>query len=465
MNQKLKITGIGALALTAIGCVDQPKDQRPNIIFVLADDIGAEAFGCYGGVSYETPNIDELARQGVLYSNMHSMPLSCPSRVQAMTGVYNDRNYVNFGYINDDEHTFAQLAQTAGYSTAMVGKWQLGRSREIPGKLGFDEWCLNQLEMYKEFAPGTMGKYTDRYANSYIDNNGRYDLSLYGPDAFQNYCYDFIDRMVASGKPFLLYYNTPLVHTPHTPTPDSESWDLDYAGRFIGDAKNFPDMVAYLDKQVGQLVNHLKTVGIWDNTILIFTADNGTSTRIVSELADGTKVRGGKGTPLHTGTHVPLIITWGDKIEKGRVCNCLVDLTDFMPTFADAMQVQIPAEWYPDGVSLYPELVGDTPLEKKLILCHFNPLWPTTPSPLASRFAQTADYKYYWDGRFYNVSNDLNEENPLDVSHLSEEVQTVYTMLKTKVDEFPDFYPDKPGAPRRGNYGTFYDFADPQNPF
>ena len=129
MNQKLKITGIGALALTAIGCVDQPKDQRPNIIFVLADDIGAEAFGCYGGVSYETPNIDELARQGVLYSNMHSMPLSCPSRVQAMTGVYNDRNYVNFGYINDDEHTFAQLAQTAGYSTAMVGKWQLGRSR------------------------------------------------------------------------------------------------------------------------------------------------------------------------------------------------------------------------------------------------------------------------------------------------------------------------------------------------
>ena len=352
MNQKLKITGIGALALTATGCVDQPKDQRPNIIFVLADDIGAEAFGCYGGVSYETPNIDELARQGVLYSNMHSMPLSCPSRVQAMTGVYNDRNYVNFGYINDDEHTFAQLAQTAGYSTAMVGKWQLGRSREIPGKLGFDEWCLNQLEMYKEFAPGTMGKYTDRYANSYIDNNGRYDLSLYGPDAFQNYCYDFIDRMVASGKPFLLYYNTPLVHTPHTPTPDSESWDLDYAGRFIGDVKNFPDMVAYLDKQVGQLVNHLKTAGIWDNTILIFTADNGTSTRIVSELADGTKVRGGKGTPLHTGTHVPLIITWGDKIEKGRVCNRLVDLTDFMPTFADAMQVQIPAEWYPDGVSL-----------------------------------------------------------------------------------------------------------------
>ena len=132
--------------------------------------------------------------------------------------------------------------------------------------------------------------------------------------------------MVASGKPFLLYYNTPLVHTPHTPTPDSESWDLDYAGRFIGDAKNFPDMVAYLDKQVGQLVNHLKTAGIWDNTILIFTADNGTSTRIVSELADGTKVRGGKGTPLHTGTHVPLIITWGDKIEKGRICNRLVHL-------------------------------------------------------------------------------------------------------------------------------------------
>lgn len=465
MKKELKIAGMGALSLAAVGCTGQQKEIRPNIVFMFADDLGAEAFGCYGGVSYNTPNVDRLAQEGVLYTNMHSMPLSCPSRVQLMTGVYNDRNYVNFGYMNDDDPTFATLAKMAGYSTAMVGKWQLGRSREIPGRVGFDEWNLNQVEMYKEFASSTMGFYTDRYANSYLDNNGRYDLSLYAPDDFQKYCYDFIDRKTDAGEPFLLYYSTPLVHTPHTPTPDSESWDLDYAGRFKGDTKHFPDMVEYLDKQVGAMVDYLKAKGVWDNTIFIFTVDNGTSTRIVSEMADGTRIRGGKGTPLHTGTNVPLIIAWGDKIEKGRVCERLVDLTDFMPTFADAMGIDIPSEWRPDGVSLYPELIGQEPLRKDMILCHFNPLWPTTPSPLASRFAQTVDYKYYWDGRFYNVSNDLMEQNPLDINECSDDVREVYAMLKAKVDEYPDFYADKPGAPRRGNYGTFYDFADPQNPF
>ena len=464
MRRELKIAGIGALSLVAAGCTTQQKDPRPNIVFVFADDLGSEAFGCYGGISYKTPNVDRLAQEGLMYRNMHAMPLSTPSRVQVLTGLYNDRNYVAFGYINDDENTFATLAKMAGYSTAMVGKWQLGRSRKIPGKLGFDEWCLNQVEMYKEFSAET-GKYTDRYANCYVDNNGRYDLSLYGPDTFQEYCYDFINRKATTGDPFLLFYNTPLVHTPHTPTPDSESWDLDYDRRFVGNTRNFPDMVEYLDQQIGQLVDHLKTAGVWDNTIFIFAGDNGTSTRIVSELADGTKVRGGKGTPLHYGTNVPLVITWGDKIKKGRVSERLVDLTDFMPTFADAMGIDTPADWKSDGVSLYPELTGNDPLKKELILCHFNPLWPTSSSPLASRFAQTVDYKYYWDGRFYNVSNDLYEEKPLDVSECTDEVKRIYAMLKTKVDEYPDFYPDKPGAPRRGNYGTFYDFADPQNPF
>lgn len=466
-NPKLQAAGLSALSLLAAGCssADNKNDgqnpQRPNIVLFLADDIGAECFGCMGGVSYDTHTIDSLARTGIFYTNMHAQPLSSPSRVQLMTGLYNDKNYVCFGYMNDDEHTFSQLAQQAGYTTGMFGKWQLGRSREMPTKLGWDEWCLFQLEVYKEFN-GPTG--TDRYANCMMDNHGHYEYSTYGPDGFEQAAFEFLDKQKESDRPFLMYYTTPLVHTPHTPTPDSESWDLDFLGRFDKSSEHFPDMVAYLDKKVDRMIKHLKQNGQWDNTIFIFTSDNGTSTRIVSELADGTMRRGGKGDPRGVGTSVPLIICWGDKVSP-HVSERLVDFTDFFPTFADAMQIEVPEEWGLDGVSLYPEIAGSEPLDKEISLMHFNPLWPVAPAPYAARAARTTEYKYYSDGRFYNTREDFMEEHPIDIDTCSDEVKAIYAKLKAKVDELPGFYPDMPGAPRRGDYGTFYDFAEPNNPF
>ena len=198
---------------------------------------------------------------------------------------------------------------------------------------------------------------------------GHYEYSTYGPDGFEGAAFEFLDRQKESGKPFLLYCSTPLVHTPHTPTPDSESWDMDFLGRFGKDTSNFRDMVAYLDKKVGRMVRRLKENGQWDNTIFIFTSDNGTSTRIVSQMADGTLRRGGKGDPRGVGTSVPLIVCWGDRIAP-RVSERLADFTDFFPTFADAMRIGIPAEWKLDGVSLYPEIAGQKPLEKEISLMH-----------------------------------------------------------------------------------------------
>lgn len=202
MNRELRTAGLGLLAVAAAGCAPK-QETRPNIILVLADDMGAECLGCYGGTSYNTPHLDALAERAIRYENMHATPLSTPSRVQLMTGVYNDRNYVNFGYMNDDDHTFAHLARQAGYSTAVVGKWQLGRSREMVGKLGFDEWSLTQLQIYKELAGE---RATDRYAFSYVDDNGHYEFSYYAPDDFQRYAFEYIDRQTEAGKPFLLYY-------------------------------------------------------------------------------------------------------------------------------------------------------------------------------------------------------------------------------------------------------------------
>lgn len=460
MRELTRIASLGIISLAATGCAEQ-EPSRPNIIYILADDIGQECFGVYGG-TYSTPRIDSLAQEGITYTNMHSMPLSCPSRVQTLTGRYNYKNYCAFGYMNP-ENTFATLAREAGYATAMVGKWQLGRSRDLPTLCGFDEWNLNQLEMYKEGVKMNGG--TDRYANCYMDNNGHYEYSLYGPDGFRDYAFDFIDRQSAAGKPFLLFWTTPLVHTPHTPTPDSQSWDLDVLGRSIGNTENFPDMVTYLDKQVGQLVDKLKHDGLWDNTIVVFTADNGTSTRINSHMRDGSTIQGGKGTTTEYGTHVPLIITWGDKIKAPRTSQRLVDLVDFMPTFADAMGVEIPAEWDTDGISLYPEISGAEPLDREFTICHFNPCWPTTPSPLAARLARTARYKLYDDGRLIDAKADPLGINPIAAGQGSPEAEQARSMLQAQLDKLPAWTPDTPDAERRGNYGTFYDFAGPQNPF
>ena len=455
--------GIGGLAALA-GCTSQVQPSKPNIVFFFADDIGAECFGCYGGIEYETPNIDALASQGIRYTNMNAQPLSSPSRVQVMTGLYNDRNYVAFGYMNEDEHTFAQVAKQGGYNTAIVGKWQLGRSRAMLPKAGFDESFCSQVEMYLE---SRGPRQTDRYANSMWDNNGkRYDFAIYGPDAMQDYAFDYIDRKVDAGERFLLYYTEPLVHTPHTSTPDDSEWDDCYDSRFTAgaDTSYFKYMVKYLDKQVGAMVQKLKDRGVWDNTIFIFATDNGTSTRILSKHADGHEYRGGKGEPTYLGTHVPLIITWGDRLA-GRVSDHLVDLTDIMPTIADIAGVEIPADWKLDGVSLYPEICGREPEPKELVLIHFNPLWPTTPSPKASRYAMDDDYAYFWDGRIYNYRTDPEFRSPMQWKDAPAELQERLAPLKARVDEMADFYPDKPGAPRRFPYKTFYDFAPPQNPF
>ena len=455
--------GIGALAALS-ACTSGGQQSQPNIVFFFADDIGTECFGCYGGVEYETPHIDSLARQGIQYMNMNAQPLSSPTRVQVMTGQYNDRNYVAFGYMNQDEQSFARLAKDAGYSTAIVGKWQLGRSRAMLPALGFDESFCSQVEMYNE---SRGPRQTDRYANSMWDNNGkRYDFAIYGPDAAQDYAFDYIDRKAAEGQPFLLYFTEPLVHTPHTTTPDTDIWDELYDSRFTAgaDTAYFRHMVRYMDKQVGAMVRKLKDKGLWDNTVFIFASDNGTSTRILSKTADGKEIRGGKGEPNYLGTHVPLIITWGDNLA-GRVSEHLVDMTDILPTMADIMGAGIPEDWVLDGVSLYPELQGREPNPKDLVLIHFNPLWPTTPSPKASRYAMDDDYAYFWDGRIYNYREDPAFTSPLHWDSAPAELRERLAPLKARVDQMPDFYPDKPGAPRRFPYKTFYDFAPPQNPF
>ena len=186
-------------------------ESRPNIVLIMADDLGYECIGANGGESYATPVLDRMAAEGVRFEHCYAQPLCTPTRVKLMTGLSNVRNYVEFGTLEKSQTTFAHLLRDAGYATAIVGKWQLGRDASLPAHFGFDEHCLWQLL-----------RRPSRYAHPGLEVNGKmvdYRSGEYGPDIVCDYACEFIERH--KDGPFLLYYPMMLTHSPFVPTPDS----------------------------------------------------------------------------------------------------------------------------------------------------------------------------------------------------------------------------------------------------
>ncbi len=416
----VKATAGGALGgsmLAAVGCSDKPRSTKPNIILIMADDMGYECIGADGGSSYKTPAIDGLARGGMRFEHCYSQPICTPSRVQLMTGIYNVRNYVRFGVLNPAETTFGHLLKRGGYATCVVGKWQLGGGLNGPGRVGFDEYCLWQLN-----------RRPSRYVNPGLEVNGRrvdYTAGEYGPDVVSNYACDFMRRN--RNRPFLLYYSMLLPHCPFEPTPDSPDWDPRSKGSadYKGDVKYFPDMVAYADKMVARIARTLDELGLSQNTLLLFCADNGTDEPIVS-MINGRGVAGAKGRMTDAGTHVPLIARWPGTIEAGRVCRELVDFSDFLPTMCEVAGVQVPAALALDGRSFLSQLQGRNVKGREWIYCWYN----DAGGPAGEEYARNQRYKLYATGEFYDVQEDVLENNPLKEEHLGQDARKVHAMLQ-----------------------------------
>src|SRR6056297_2142443 len=178
-------------------CANQPSEPaRPNIVLIMADDIGMECLSCYGSEMYETPNLDALAASGIRFEHAHSQPICTPSRVQIMTGIYNNRNYIRFGLLDPAAKTFGHLFQNAGYKTVIAGKWQLEGGFEGPNKFGFDEYCLWQLT-----------RRPPRFPNPGFEINGKqvdFNDGEYGPDIATDYLCEFFEQN--QDEPFLAYY-------------------------------------------------------------------------------------------------------------------------------------------------------------------------------------------------------------------------------------------------------------------
>ena len=420
-----------------LSCKSQITNQRPNIILIMADDMGYECLSSYGSTSYSTPVLDKLAIEGIKFDNCVSQPLCTPSRVKIMTGLYNYRNYNYFGHLSTNQFTFGNLLKDAGYATCIAGKWQLNGlayKNEIsdwndntkPNKLGFDEYCLWQLTK--------TGKQGGRYADPLIEQNGKMlerNTGDYGPDIFSNYILDFIERKKEA--PFFIYYPMVLVHDPFVPTPDSEEWPNE-AIRKKNDTSYYKDMVAYTDKIVGRILGKLEELDILDNTIVIFTGDNGTHPTIYSHTINGV-IRGAKGNTIDAGTHVPLIISWPKKIKNGFVYKDLIEFSDFFPTFADIVEQDVVS----DGKSFYPLLMGEKHETRKTAFVHYDPKWNKRVSQYRNQFIRTIDYKLYQDGSFYNLDLDILEISPLQIDSLADDELDLMNQLEKTLDKHPDW--------------------------
>ena len=409
------------------------KTDRPNVILIMADDLGYETVNINGGNSYRTPNLDRMALNGMRFDHCYSQPICTPSRVKIMTGISNVRNYVKFGMLDTTQTTFGNLFEEAGYSTCIVGKWQLGKDNNLPKKFGFQEHCLWQLTTGRVDSKGR----DTRFSAPWLTTNGeliKYGRDEFGPKVVSDYGLDFIDRSVKEDKPFLLYYPMILTHCPFSPTPDSESWMTNDTSINIykGHPEYFGDMMAYTDKIVGRINAKLEELHITENTLVIFTGDNGTDKPIVSYMY-GREVAGAKGTSTDAGCRVPLFVQWPGTIEAGRLSNHLVDFSDMLPTICEAAEITLPTDPVIDGRSFLPLLKGEDYQPREWI---YNWYSRNGIKEEASVFARTQQYKLYDDGRFYEVPLDYQEESPISKNDLDDEAMQTYNMLEEVISDY-----------------------------
>lgn len=408
-------------------------EPPPNIILIMADDLGYETIGANGGASYRTPEIDRMAANGIRFEHCYAQPLCTPSRVQLMTGIYNVRNYVRFGLLEEHQTTFGHLFQKAHYATCIIGKWQLGKDPMSPRRAGFDEHCLWQV---REGRTDSTGRDT-RYSQPVLDINGQiraYAKDDYGPKIISEYGLDFIERSTRRRKPFLLYYSMILTHCPFSPTPDSPEWMVDDTAvmHYKGKPSYFADMVAYMDKLVGDINRKLEELGIKDHTLVLFTGDNGTDEPVVS-LLNGRNVAGAKGESTDGGTRVPLIAQWPGQISAGSTSRDLIDFSDMLPTICEAAGIAVPDSLDIDGRSFLPQMRGHVGHPRNWVYSWYSREGKVKEARV---FARNHRYKRYDTGEFYDVPADDLEKHPLSVESLNAEAREIYELLGEVLEKY-----------------------------
>ncbi len=438
--------------------VASQADEKPNIVLILVDNCGMEWFGCYGSEEQATPAIDRLAAEGALFQTCYTVPICGPSRAMLLTGRYPHRTgwtlhhdaalYRGGGLDPTRELTVARPLLAAGYRTAVVGKWQIDNLYDHPSVLrehGFERWCvwpgsidrekMNPVE-FQAFMQaiearnseqvlalnrGIESRYWDPVLN--IDGNVQRFTGFFGPDRCQDFARQFIQTNV--DQPFFLYYPMVLTHgismkQPVVGVPP-------YQQPSGGDVEAYREMVRYVDKQVAELVAHLESLQIRQQTLLILATDNGSESLFRARFR-GHPIDGGLYTTCESGINVPLIFHWPGRIAAG-LTGSLSDFTDLFPTICDFAGVPLPTGTIIDGHSHRPYLTGEADAQP-------GKLFALTQHH-RDRVARLGNYKLHSDGRFYRIEDELREI-PLNPEQLTPAAVAAFHDLSRYLQQLPE---------------------------
>ncbi|MSU59558.1 MAG: DUF4976 domain-containing protein [Pedosphaera sp.] len=422
------LAGILAVSLAAHAA------NKPNLIFILADDLGYTDVACFGSKYYETPNIDRLAKQGMRFTDGYTCGPNCqPTRAALMSGQYMPRTGVytvgsidrfdwqsrplqpvdNVTSLPLEKITIANALKKAGYATGMFGKWHLGNdAAHHPSKRGFDE-AIESAGLHFDFV---------------TDPKADYPEGQYLADFLTDKAVDFVRRH--KDEPFFLYLPHFGVHSPHQAKEEliAKFKDKPSAGGHHSPA--YAAMIASVDESVGRIVALLDELKLADNTLVIFASDNGgvggydrEGIRQAQGITDNAPLRGGKGMLYEGGTRVPFIFRWPGKVRSGTTCHEPIISVDLYPTFLEIAGAQPPANYPLDGKSFVKLLTGDGTgtLQRDAIYWHFPGYlgagagsWRMTPAG-AIRAGDWKLIEFFEDHRLelYNLRDDLSQTNDL----------------------------------------------------
>jgi arylsulfatase A len=378
-----------AFSFIQLAVAEPASKEHPNIIMVFSDDVGLGDIHCTGG-SFSTPNIDKLASGGTKFTYCYATPLCGPSRCELLTGRYPFRTGLNSNQSRNavdpkSEVMIPTVLKKAGYVTGSVGKW--GQICLGPGEWGFDEYLV---------FPGS-GRYWRDQTKTYRVNGRQIDLpeGQYLPEIMHKYAVDFIERH--KDEKFFLYYPMSHMHTPIVKTPESkEGEDADQL---------YTDNVTYMDKLVGKLVDELDRQHLRENTVVLFTGDNGTAApgEKLAKVA-GKAISGRKATMLEGGSRVPLVVNWPGTTPAGKVNNDLTDFSDFFSTFVDLAGAAKPESVTIDGQSFAPQIRGEKGTPREWVYVELN----------GKSYARDARYKLTRRGAMFDLKNAPFEEIELE---------------------------------------------------
>ncbi len=485
----IKTVGLGAsvLTLSEFNLFSWQFNKKPNIIFILADDLGYGELGCYGQKKIRTPNIDMLAAQGIRFTQHYSgSPVCAPSRCVLLTGKHTGHSYIRAndemperGDVWHDPSlegqrpiplntiTIAKLLKKAGYITGAIGKWGLGgpESTGEPNKQGFDFWygylCQRVAHNYYPDHLWRNGKKEILEGNKYFfphqklpKDKNPYDKASYEPYKGKQYSFDLMLKEAIKfikknkNRPFFLYLPFTIPHVALQVPDDSLK---EYEGAFPetpykGEKGYLPHptpraayaaMITRMDRGIGKIMSLLKELGIDGNTLVIFTSDNGptfnggTDSKFFNSAGP---LRGLKASLYEGGIRVPMIARWPGKIRPGSKSELISAFWDFLPTFSEIAGVKAPGDI--DGISILPTLLGHPEKQKK----HKYLYWEY----VGNQAVRMGDWKAVRHGvnkeiELYNLKNDIGERNNVADKYpeVVKQIEEIMKNARTKSKLFP----------------------------